>query len=117
MSRELIFSVRGKDCTWTYYRGSGAGGQKRNKTSSAARCFHPQSGAVGASEDHRSQRQNKREAFIRMLKTPKFKVWMADMVAQASGRPSLDELVERSMQSKNLLVEVCHDDEWVKETE
>ena len=57
--RKLLFSVTAKDCDWDYYRGSGAGGQKRNKTSNAVRCTHKDSKAVGKAEDTRSQLQNK----------------------------------------------------------
>ena len=53
--RELLFSVTAKDCRFDYYRGSGAGGQHRNKTESAVRCTHLASGAVGQAEDHREQ--------------------------------------------------------------
>ena len=31
--RKPLFSVTAKDCNWDYYRGSGSGGQKKNKTS------------------------------------------------------------------------------------
>ena len=57
--KELIFSVTSKDCEWDYVRGSGKGGQKRNKTSSAVRCRHLPSNAIGYAEDTRSQLQNK----------------------------------------------------------
>lgn len=50
--REPIVTVTAADCRWDYYRGSGAGGQHRNKTSSAVRCTHEPSGAVGQSEGH-----------------------------------------------------------------
>ena len=65
MSKQLLFSVTAKDCTWDYIRGSGKGGQKRNKTSSAVRCHHKDSGAVGYAEDTRSQLKNKRLALPR----------------------------------------------------
>ena len=55
MTKKLLFSVTAADCRFDYYRGSGKGGQKRNKTSSAVRCTHIASGAVGASDDTRSQ--------------------------------------------------------------
>jgi protein subunit release factor B len=58
--REKLFSVTEKDCRFDYFRGSGKGGQKRNKTDSAVRCTHAPSGAVGASEALRSQRKKQR---------------------------------------------------------
>ncbi len=73
--RQLLFSVTKDDCDWSYTRGTGTGGQKRNKTSSAVHCKHRASGAKGYSEASRSQLDNKREAFVKMCQTETFKKW------------------------------------------
>jgi peptide chain release factor len=73
--RELLFSVTAKDCDWSYTKGTGAGGQKRNKTSSAVHCTHRPSGAKGYSEASRSQADNKRDAFQKMAASAEFKKW------------------------------------------
>jgi len=49
-----------------YFRGSGAGGQKRNKTSSACRITHIPTGHVAACEAHRGQAKNRAEAFRKL---------------------------------------------------
>lgn len=79
--KELLFSVTAKDCDFVATRGTGKGGQKRNKTSSAVRCTHRDSGAVGFSDDTRSQRQNKIIAFDRMTKTTEFNTWHVREIA------------------------------------
>lgn len=70
--KELLLSVTLKDCDVQTKRGSGKGGQNRNKRDTAVRIVHRTSGAVGESQEERSQLQNKRRAFLRMVQTPVF---------------------------------------------
>ncbi len=110
MSKSLLFSVTAKDCRFDYYRGTGKGGQKRNKTCSAVRCTHIDSGAVGQSDDTRSQHKNKRTAFRRMAETKKFTAWHKLEAARVTGRlRDLDEKVDRSMNERFLRVEGKND--------
>ncbi len=111
--RELLFSVTVKDCRWDYFRGSGKGGQKRNKTESAVRCTHAASGAVGQSDDTRSQHKNKRTAFLRMAETSKFKAWHKLEVARRTGDgQKIKDAVDDAMRPWNLCVEIKRGDEW-----
>lgn len=50
----------------TFYRGSGNGGQKRNKTDSCVRIHHLPTGIISISEDSTSQGRNKQEALRRL---------------------------------------------------
>ena len=84
-NRTLLFSVTAKDCVFIPTKGSGKGGQKRNKTSNAMYCKHPPSGAMGYAEDTRSQDKNKRLAFVRMAKSKKFKLWSDIEAAKKMG--------------------------------
>src|SRR5271154_6038653 len=70
--KQLMFSVTAKDCEFIDKRGSGKGGQKKNKTSSAIQCRHRPSGAMGEAEDHREQSLNRRLAFKRMAESVEF---------------------------------------------
>jgi len=114
--KELLFSVTAKDCDWDYYRGSGKGGQKKNKTSSAVRCTHRDSKAVGQAEDTRSQFQNKKLAFRRMAETDKFKTWIKVEKSRKLGKEAeLEQAVERSMHSSNFRIETkSPENTWVK---
>ena len=53
-------------CDTEVYRGSGPGGQKRNKTSSAVRIRCRSTGLAGQSSDSRKQVQNRRYALQRL---------------------------------------------------
>lgn len=58
--------VRRKDLRIEFYRGSGKGGQHRNKTDSACRITHIETGVSAQAEDERSQHMNRRLAFRRL---------------------------------------------------
>jgi protein subunit release factor B len=114
MSGDSIITVLAKDCEWNYERGTGAGGQKRNKTESKVRCTHRASGAVGISDLTRSQHQNKRLAFTAMAKTPEMQKWLKLETARQLGTlKSVEETVD--IQMKNIAVEVKKNGKWVKE--
>jgi len=64
------------DCEVQTFRSGGSGGQNQNKRDTGVRVIHHPSGARGESREERSQLQNKRTAFLRMIKTPKFDLWL-----------------------------------------
>ena len=53
-------------CRFEAFRGSGPGGLKRNKTSSAIRLIHIRSGQTATGEEYRSQSQNRAAALKRL---------------------------------------------------
>ncbi len=109
--KRLLFSVTAKDCEWKYTKGSGKGGQKRNKTSSAVHCFHRPSGAHGYSDDGRSQRKNRETAFKKMAESKEFKVWHRLECSRRTGQESeLEAKVDREM--KKVKVEGRENGKW-----
>lgn len=114
MAKEILFSVTATDCDWEYMRGTGPGGQKRNKTESKVRCTHRDSGAVGESDETRSQHDNKRKAFVKMAQTPQFRAWHKMETARRMGQlADLNEAVDRTMKECNLRIEGKRDGRWV----
>ena len=109
--KELLFRVTAADCDWSYTKGTGSGGQKKNKTSSAVHCTHRASRAHGYSEASRSQLDNKREAFVKMCNTKEFKDWHRLEIARRTGRQAeLERQVEEEM--KKVKYEVKVDQRW-----
>ena len=118
MNKKSILSVTAKDCEWSYTRGTGNGGQKKNKTSSAVHCMHRPSGAHGYSEASRSQLDNKREAFVKMVNTKEFKSWYQIETMRVMGvLADIDRIVEQEL--RKIRIEVKQDGKWteVKESE
>lgn len=115
MERELLFSVTRKDLRIEYYRGTGNGGQKRNKTSSACRITHVESGAVGTAQEHRSQSMNREAAFLRMFHDKRFQIWYKKKCGQwVLTEAEIQAEVVRLMAPQNLLIEIRDNGRWVK---
>lgn len=113
MSRRLLFSVTANDCDWSYTRGTGNGGQKKNKTSSAVHCKHRASGAYGYSEESRSQLDNRRDAFRKMSDTDKFQQWVKFEFMKRSGQlAEIERSVEQELQ--NVKLEIKIDGRWTE---
>lgn len=112
--RDVLFRVTHKDFIETHIRGTGNGGQARNKTSSGVRLVHRASGAVGEATDDRMQHINRTLAFQRLRETPEWKQWFRDMVLRTSGRETPGERVERLMADENITTQVLDDrSRWV----
>lgn len=91
MKKTKMFSVTAADCRWDVFRGSGDGGQKKQKTSSGVRCVHEASGAEGKATDSRNQSVNRRTAFERMVATPEFQGWLKLKIAAGLGQVEIEE--------------------------
>jgi protein subunit release factor B len=112
VSKELLFSVTAKDCDWSYTRGTGKGGQKRNKTSSAVHVVHRPSGATGYSEASRSQLDNRKEAFGKMVRTAEFQRWLRLETARLTGELAEMERRVAYELEHNVKIEGVVDGKW-----
>jgi len=112
MKRKHLFSITKKDFVVQTFRAGGKGGQHQNKTDSAVRIIHPDSGAVGISRNDRSQHRNKKLALERLTKTTKFQLWIARRVNEISLGKTIEEQVEEEMKTENLKFEVIENGQW-----
>jgi len=104
--RERLFSVTKKDLTVKTFKSGGPGGQHQNKTDSGVRITHKDSGAFGESRSHKSQYRNKKEALHRLVKHPKFKIWLNIKSHEVITKKTIEQSVEEMVQPQNLKVEV-----------
>lgn len=95
-----------------HIRGSGPGGQHRNKNSTGVRLTHRASGARGEATDSKSQEQNKANAFKRLRETPEWKRWFNDAYQQAMGLESLESKLQRALEQP-ITTRVRQNDRWV----
>lgn len=96
-----------------HFRSGGPGGQNQNKRSTGTRVIHHPSGARGESREERSQLQNKRTAFLRMIETKKFQLWMALETGRLEMiRAEIDRI---EIPPEHLLIEVRRGGQWVPE--
>lgn len=111
--KEPLFTVTAADCRWDFFVGQGKGGQNKQKTSSACRCTHIASGAMGTCQDDRSQLQNKKKAFERMANTKEFQAWIRVESMRVSGQLALiEEQVEREMLLNTKVETKGEDGKW-----
>ena len=106
MKQELLFSITKKDFRVDTFRSGGKGGQKQNKTDSGVRITHLDSGAVGESREERSQLQNKKNAFRRLIETKRFKIWHKLKTAEILlNLQNIDKAVDKMMDEKYIKIE------------
>lgn len=110
MSKELLFSVTKKDLEISYFSGTGAGGQHRNRHMNCVRIKHPESGVIVTGQEERSKEQNLRNAFKRLTENPKFQTWLKIKSSEyaldkVKEEEYLTQRVAEAMKEENLKIE------------
>jgi len=108
--RKLLFSVTKKDLEISYFSGSGAGGQHRNKSKNCVRIKHSDSRVVVIGTEQRSRAQNKKTAFKRLVNHVDFKNWLKFTSLKKSHNwkeieKEINAWVDEQMKEENLKIE------------
>lgn len=113
--KRLLFSVTKNDFDMQTFSVGGPGGGGKDTSNSGVRLIHRDSGAVGEGRDNRSNTQNRKDAFRRLIETPKFKNWHRIECAKRMGKPveetpaqilaRVDKMIEDGLRSGAILVE------------
>ena len=115
--KQLLFTLSKENGDFAVqpFKGTGNGGQKKNKTMSACRIIHPASNTVSECQEERSFTQNKRKAFARLLEKESFKNWYKLECMRRNGETSaIEEAVEKALAPEKLLVEGQVDGKWTQ---
>ena len=99
LPEDVEIEIRPEDIEMQVYRASGAGGQHVNKTSSAVRLIHKPTGIVVASQQERSQFQNK-DNCMKMLRAKLVELQMQFQNKDNCMKMLRAKLVELQMQEK-----------------
>ena len=92
--------IKPEDYEMQVYRSSGAGGQHINKTSSAVRLIHKETGIVVACQTERSQFQNK-ETCLRMLRSKLVEIKEREHLDKISDIKGVQKKIEWGSQIRN----------------
>lgn len=103
--KQKINILSPKDLDISYYIGSGAGGQNRQKNATGVKLVHRESGAIGQCSETRSREQNKKKAFQNLVNSPKMKLWLNKKMYEIRNQETLEEFVDNWMSEKNLKIE------------
>ena len=100
ITADVDVEIREEDIEMQVFRSSGAGGQHINKTSSAVRLIHKPTGIVVASQQERSQFQNK-ENCMRMLRSKLVEIKEREHLEKISDIKGVQQKIEWGSQIRN----------------
>lgn len=105
--KKLLFSVGLDDCDIKGVTSNrSCGGSGKDTSNNMIQLVHKPSGVRTTAQEQRSQFANKKEAFFKMAKHPKFIQWCQLEASRILGKPSIDDIVDKQMGRNNLKIEV-----------
>jgi len=110
-----VFSVGKKDLTITYFSGTGAGGQHRNRHMNCVRIKHNATGIIVTGQSHRDRASNQKEALKNLARNKRFLAFCNMKLVEQEREETIPERVDKMMSENNLLIEVKKDGKWTVE--
>lgn len=115
--KELLFSITKKDFDISWFSGTGAGGQYRNKHQNCCRIVHRESGASATGQSNRDRPANQKEAFNTLVNSKTFSNWIKFKISEINGDSvAIEEKVKIALHEKNLKTEILENGEWVEQS-
>lgn len=110
-----MFSITKRDLSISFFSGTGAGGQYRNKHQNCVRLRHLESGVTTTGQSYRERSANLREAFNNLNSNAEFKVWLNSKIQEILHGKEIEAAVCRAMKPDNLKVELLINGVWENE--
>jgi len=109
------FSVTKKDFDVSWFSGTGAGGQHRNKHMNCCRIKHKATGIIKTGQSSKDRQTNQSDALNAIAADSRFKAYcQAQLSALESGK-TIEERVDEMMHPDNLKIEIKKDGKWTNE--
>jgi protein subunit release factor B len=102
MSNKKEFKITKKDLEISFFSGSGAGGQHRNKHMNCVRIRHPATGVMAVGQNYREKEKNISDALRTLASHPKIKFFLEQGLLELEGKQTIAKYVEYAMDVKNL---------------
>lgn len=109
---KTVFSVTKKDLEITYFSGTGAGGQHRNRHMCCVRIKHKDTGIIKTGQSHKDKRANLKEAFHALVKDKRFMSYCQMKLRELEENQTLEEKVESMLNPENLKIEYKTNATW-----
>lgn len=100
----MKFVVTKKDLEITWFSGSGAGGQHRNKHNNCCRIRHPKTGVIVTGQNHKEKNANLKDALTRLANHHRFKFFCEQKLREMEGEQSIEAAVEEAMRPENIQI-------------
>ena len=105
MSKRAEFSITKKDFDVSWYSGTGAGGQHRNRHMNSCRLRHRETGVTKTGQNNRDRASNQRDAMRAMAEDPRILAFCEMRLREIERGETLEEVVDRMMAPENLKIE------------
>lgn len=113
------FTVTKKDFEVSWFSGTGAGGQHRNRHMNCCRIKHKATGIIKTGQSSRTRQSNQAEALNAIAKDVRFKAYcqqqLINLEVKARNGKTIEEVVEEMMNPENLKIETKKNGKWIDE--